>query len=115
MLRNWNERSPEVAALFNPAFTSALIYTALLEFKKNDSCEAPYAFPFVLLPIVLHPKTRKKLPRSSRTAFSVWITNEDNAGIKVEFAERAKQLTPYVKEALLFSLQNNRLSINPNF
>ena len=111
MLRNWEERSPEVAALFNPAFTSVLIYTALLEFKNNGHCEAPYALPFVLLPIVLHPQTRKKLPRSSRTAFSAWITKEENAVIKVGFAGRAKNMAPYVKDALLFSLKNNRLSI----
>jgi hypothetical protein len=55
-----------------------------------------------------------KLPRSSRTAFSAWITKEENAAIKVGFANRAKNMAPYVKDALLFALKNDRLSINPN-
>ncbi len=114
MLRSWEKRSPEVAALFNPAFTSLLVCTALLEFKKDDECEAPYVLPFILLPLILHPQTRMKLPRSSRTAFSAWITKEENAAIKVGFADRAKNIAPYAKDALLFSLKNDRLSINPN-
>ncbi|MBN2642086.1 MAG: hypothetical protein JXR78_10550 [Victivallales bacterium] len=114
MLRSWEKRSPEVAALLNPAFTSLLVCKALLEFKKDDECEAPYALPFILLPLILHPQTRLKLPRSSRTAFSAWITKEETAAIKVGFAGRAKNMAPYVKDALLFSLKNNRLSINSN-
>lgn len=114
MLRNWEKRSPEVAALFNPAFTSLLICTALLEFKNGDECEAPYVFPFILLPLILHPKTRMKLPRSARTAFSSWITNEENTAIKVGFADRAKNMAPYIKDALLFALKNDRLLINSN-
>ncbi len=65
MLRNWEKRSPEVAALFNPAFTSLLVCTALLEFKANNECKAPYAFPFILLPLILHPQTRVQFPRGS--------------------------------------------------
>lgn len=114
MLRSWGKRSPEVAALFNPAFTSLLVCTALLEFKKDDECKAPYELPFILLPLILHPQTRVKLPRSSRTAFSAWITKEENAAIKVGFANRAKKMAPYIKDALLFALKNDRLSINPN-
>jgi hypothetical protein len=114
MLRSWEKRSPEVAALFNPAFTSLLVCTALLEFKRDEEREAPYVFPFILLPLILHPQTRMKLPSSSRTVFSAWITKEENAAIKVGFAERAKNMAPYVKDALLFALKNNRLSINPN-
>lgn len=114
MLRSWEKRSPEVAALFNPAFTSVLICTALLEFKKGNECEAPYALPFILLPLILHPQTRMKLPRSSRTTFSAWITKEENAAIKVGFAVRAKNMAPYVKDALLFALKHKRISIDSN-
>lgn len=112
MLRSWEKRSPEVASLFNPAFTSLLVCTALLEFMKEDEYKAPYALPFILLPLILHPQTRMKLPRSSRTAFFAWITKEENAAIKVGFANRAKNMAPYVKDALFFALKNNRLSIN---
>lgn len=111
MLRNWENRSQEVAALFNPAFTSLLICNSIKEFKKNGECKAPYAFPFILLPIVLHPHTRIKLPRSAKTAFSTWILKKENATIKSGFAGRAKNMVPYVKESLLFALKNNKLSI----
>lgn len=110
-MKEWANRPPEIAALLNPAFCGFLLSTSLDEYTKNTSGGAPYAFPFVVLPLVLHKPTRQILPRSSRTAFSAWITNANTAIVKVGFAERAKNMTPYVKEALAFTMQNNSIYI----
>ena len=83
-----------------------------MKFDKDGECKAPYAFPFIVLPLILHSKTRMKLPKSSRTTFSAWITKEENASIKVDFADRAKNMAPYIREALLFGMKYKRLSIN---
>lgn len=114
MSRSWEKLSPEVTILFNPAFTSLLICTGILEYNQGKKSEAPFIFPFLLLPLILHPPTRRNLPSTSRSTFTAWITKEDNASIKLGFANRAKSMTPFVKDALLFAMKNRRLNINPN-
>lgn len=108
-MKKWLNRSPEVAALLNPAFCGFLLSIAINEYNKNVEEGAPYMFPFIMLPLVLHKPTRLMFPRGTRTAFSAWITNADTAIAKVGFAERAKNMTPYVKEALMFSIQKKNI------
>jgi hypothetical protein len=110
-VKDWANRPPEIAALLNPAFCGFLLSTGLNEYNKNVDKGAPYAFPFVMLPLVLHKPTRERFPRSSRTAFSAWITNADTAIAKIGFAERAKNMAPYVKEGLTFAMQNNSIYV----
>lgn len=110
-MKEWANRSPEIAALLNPAFCVFLMSTGLDEYANNVNEGAPYAFPFVMLPLILHKRTRQMFPRSSRTAFSTWITNADTAIAKIGFAERAKNMAPYVKEALAFAMQHNSIYV----
>lgn len=110
-MKKWTDRSPEVAALLNPAFCGLLISVGLNEYLKNIEEGAPYAFPFIMLPLILHQPTRLLFPRTSRIAFSTWVTNVDTAKVKIGFAERAKNMVPYVKEALIFSLQNKNIQV----
>jgi hypothetical protein len=110
-MKEWTNRPPEIAALLNPAFFEFLILTGLHSYTENINEGAPYAFPFVMLPLVLHKPTRQAFPRSSRTAFSAWITNADTAIAKVGFADRAKNIAPYVKEALVFAMQHNSIYV----
>lgn len=106
-MKEWAHRPPEIALLLNPAFCGFLTSIGLAEYSKNVSDGAPYAFPFIMLPLILHKPTRQIFPRSSRTVFSTWITNANTAVAKVGFAERAKNMVPYVKEALAFTMQHN--------
>lgn len=110
-MKDWANRPPEIAALLNPAFCGLLISIGLDAYTKNVDEGAPFAFPFVMLPMILHKPTRQKFPLSYRTAFSAWITNADTAIAKVGFAERAKNMAPYVKEALTFALQHNTIYV----
>lgn len=110
-MKEWANRPPEIAALLNPAFCEFLISAGLDAYMQNVKEGAPYAFPFVMLPLVLHKPTRQAFPRSSRTAFSTWVTNADTAIAKVGFAERAKNIAPYVKEALVFAMQHNSIYV----
>ncbi|UJS18770.1 MAG: DUF6521 family protein [Candidatus Jettenia sp.] len=110
-MRKWAKRSPEVAALLNPAFCGFLVSAGLDEYIKKAKDGAPYVFPFIMLPLVLHKPTRLIFPRTSRTTFSAWITNADTAIAKIGFAERARNMIPYVKEALMFAIQNNSIQV----
>lgn len=110
-MRDWINRSPEVAALLNPAFCAFLISSGLDAYIKNEKEGAPFLFPFIMLPLVLHKPTRQMFPRTTRTTFSSWITNADTAIAKVGFAERARNLVPYIQESLTFAIQNRSLLI----
>lgn len=110
-MKAWSDRPPEIAALLNPAFCSFLLLNGLNAYTNNLGEDAPYVFPFVMLPLVLHKPTREIFPHSSRTTFTSWITRADTAAAKIGFAERAKNIAPYVREAMLFAMQRSTLYV----
>lgn len=110
-MKEWTQRPTEIAALLNPAFCGFLIMISLDAYTKIVDKGAPYIFPFIMLPLVLHQPTRLAFPKTTRTAFSTWITKADSAFAKVGFAERARNMTPYVKEALTFAMQHNSICL----
>lgn len=106
----WSERPTEVAHLLNPAFLAVLIRDAVKDYQKTDRAAMSYSLPFILLPLVLHRPTREQLPATTATTFHVWL--EENAEVRIGFAERAKRLSPFVKEAIMFGLQRGVFQID---
>jgi hypothetical protein len=70
----------------------------------------PYPLIFLTPPIVLHEQTRSLLPRGTGTKLHVWLQN--NPEVKVQFAERTQRLIPYTKEAIIFGLQREILTLD---
>jgi hypothetical protein len=101
----WNQRSDEIAALLNPAFCGTL----LLESVNAHGGAMPFALGFLVLPLVLHRKTRELMPPSVNTALQVWI--ERNPEVKVGLAERVRVLAPFTRETLSFCLLNDTLHV----
>ena len=99
----WQERVPEEAYLFNPAFCGALVYEFIKQYQKAKSRSVPFALPFCALSIALHPKTRRSLPNSTLTSLYAWL--EDHGDALVGFGDRAQNLAPLVKEALRFAIE----------
>lgn len=77
MKTNWIDRNTIVANLFNPAFCGEIIRVVAMEYNKHTNTKFPFAFSFIVLPILLHKETRDKLPRSVSTYFFVWVENND--------------------------------------
>lgn len=109
MRTNWTERNTIVANLFNPAFCGEAIRVVAMEYNKHANTKFPFAFAFIVLPILLHKETREKLPRSTRTYFFVWVENNDS--LFFDFSKRAKNLVKYTKEAISFSIAYNKIII----
>jgi len=107
-----NARPSEITTLLNPAFCAILLYVGISEFHKIQGKGVSYIFPFLFLPLILHKDTREKLPRSSNTTLSSWLTNPCTAIVKVGFATRAQSMSPYTKESLLFAAMHEVLEIN---
>lgn len=111
-MKQWADRPFEIATLLNPAFCGWLILISLNEYTKNIKEGAPFAYPFIVLPLVLHDPTREKLNYLTNRTFPDWIANDEIAGIvKIGFADRARKTVPYVKEALIFAMQRNSIHI----
>ena len=112
MRTSWTERNTIVANLFNPAFCGEIIRVTVKEYNKHTNTQFPYAFTFLILPIVLHKVTRDRMPRSVRTYFFVWV--EKNDDLFFDFAKRTRGMVKYTKEALLFLLTHNKIEITEN-
>ncbi len=109
MLKEWEERSPEIAALLNPAFCASLIIESVRGIPQIYENGFPFEYPFVMLPLVLHKPTRDIFPRSVNTTFISWMTNEKTSWVKIGYAERAKSMVVHIRESLLFALQHECL------
>lgn len=106
-MTRWADRPTEVANLLNPAFCGRL----LIECAEQYGRPLPFEFAVLVLPIVLHRDTRTKLPRSIATSMQTWI--ERNPEVRVGFAERVRDLAPFTREALRFSLAHAQLRFRP--
>ena len=105
----WGRRPQEVANLFNPAFTALLLHDSIGGFQTHDPKGLPYSFVFFVLPVVLHKQTREALPRTLRTKMHVWIQKFPE--LRIDFAERTRNLLPYTKEALAFGIQKKLIKV----
>ena len=103
------ERSIEEARLFNPGFLSLLVWSATRSYEAETGDSFPFELTFVALPIALHKRSRDLLPRSTRTSLTAWL--EENPELRVGFADRARGLAPFVREAVLFGTIQGLVSI----
>lgn len=105
-MNNWENRSVITANLLNPAFCSEVIRRTIISYNDNNDDEIfPFSLLFLILPIVLHKKTREHMPIRSSTYFHSWV--EENEFLFIDFAKRVKDLNPFTKETISFMLQHN--------
>lgn len=106
----WEERPITTANLLNPAFCGELIRRCTESYCEEINKPFPYVLLFIMLPIVLHKTTRDSLPKNSRKSIYEWL--EENQFVKIGFVDRCQQMIPFVKEALMFLLQNNAIKFD---
>lgn len=108
----WENRPIEVANLLNPAFCSILLRDSVETFQIENMQGMSYPLSFFILPLVLHKPTREALPRTTRTKLHTWL--QEKPEVRIGFVERARQLVPYSKEAIIFGLQTGIIEVNEN-
>jgi hypothetical protein len=84
-----------------------LIARACKDYTKKAQEPLPFSLSFLVLPIVLHPKTRAALPYSTGTSLLSW-TQERRADL-TQFGTHARVLEPYAREAIIFGVSNGTL------
>ncbi len=108
----WETVPREVANLLNPAFCSILISESVAGFCQDNRSGMPYPLAFLILPIVLHKRTRENLPTTIRTKLHSWL--QQRSDVRIGFKDRVALLRPYTKEALLFSVKKGSISFEPD-
>ena len=93
----------DAMALFNPAYCAAILHRLCSGYQFGDESGIPYALPFLALPIVLHEASAECLPSSARSRIHPWLL--DNPEILIGFADRARSLAPFVRDAISFALK----------
>lgn len=106
----WRYRPTEVANLLNPSFCGILLREFVSAYEDERQQGVPYELVFLVLPIVLHKSTREALPRTVRTQMHVWL--QRNPSVRIQFADRTRELIPFTKEALIFLMQRQLLSLD---
>lgn len=106
-LEKWLQRPVEEANLFNPPFLCALVHEFLKQYTKVQSKGAPLTIVIITIATTLHRDSRERLPNRTVTPVYAWL--QDNEDLLIGFAERAKNIAPYVKEAILFGMATNTL------
>jgi len=107
-MREWNSRARDVAFLFNPAFCGRLLYTTTREYERARKASFPFPLVYLVLPLVLHEDTRKKI--NSRTQMLVWL--QRNPELLVDFSVRAADMVFVTNEALDFILRAKIIRIS---
>ena len=96
----WNNRSDEIAYLINPAFSASLIYLVIKEYSKKRNEGLPFSLTYLILPILLHKKTRGIVNSRSNMVKCI----QENQEILVGFSKRANSLIDFTNEAIEFLL-----------
>ncbi len=113
MMEKWEDRSQIAANLLNPAFCGEIIRRTIVAYNNNEeNAKFPFSLLYLILPILLHKKTRENMPQRSSTYFHYWV--DENEFLFIDFAYRVKELIPYTKESLIFLLSHNAAKIDDN-
>lgn len=122
-MNSWKQRTHEERHLLNPAFCSALIWSA----AKGATAKAhhprkslSFLEAFIVLPLVLHQKSRQNIPGMLTSSLPVWISAQPL--LVANLPSRARSLVPYAKEAItfggcnsLFVLEEDQIIVSTDF
>jgi hypothetical protein len=101
--------SLEERRLLNPAFGGALVIRATLGYAKEGTSGLPYVYTYLILPLLLHPETRDRLPSTIVTKLVTW--SERNGDVVAAIPQRVKELAPATRESLFLASTAGLISL----
>jgi hypothetical protein len=107
-MKQWNERTSEIANLLNPAFCASVIYPVIFEFQKHKGKPMPFVLTYLILPIILHKTTRERI--DSRTNMVVWLQKYPD--VLINFPQRARSLVSFSNEAIEYLLMQKIITFD---
>ncbi len=109
-MKSWENRPIDVAHLFNPAFCGEIIRLCAKSYTTESKIGFPYLLAFLVLPILLYEDTRISMNARSYYFLHIWL--QDHPHLRINFAERVRQLAPTTQESLGFLLQIDALTLS---
>jgi hypothetical protein len=90
--------------------SSLLLLRAAAGYSAEVEYGLPFPLVFLVLPVVLPRDTRQLLPHTIATQMHVWLQRTPQ--VRVGFGERARDMVPFTREALLFGFRLGALQLN---
>jgi Family of unknown function (DUF6521) len=109
-MKTWAERPTELAYLLNPAFCGWLLREAVQGYTSVKPAGMPLPLAFLILPVVLHQATQSQVPAAVTTKLHVWL--QGHPEVRINFADRTKELTPFTREGLLFLVSRGQIQVD---
>ena len=111
MYNNWVNRSEISSNLFNPAFLSEVIRIYGKEYVSiSNSSGFQFESLAIAMPLILDKRIRESLPKTKSTKFHQWI--QENGPILVDFHSKAQAILPFLREAIVFSVNHEVIDIS---
>lgn len=101
--------SLENRRLLNPAFAGLVLIRAVNGFFRETKSGFPYIYSYLILPLVLHPETRERLPLAIVTRLPSWT--ERNSEITALLPRRVADLAPATREALFLAATTGLITL----
>jgi hypothetical protein len=111
-MTKWAERSPDVAALLNPAFCGLILQQGIDGFCSHRPVGMPLELAALILPLVLHRESEDQLPSSVRTPFLSWVAA--NAAVQIGLGDRIRASNRIFRESIMFMAIREFLAIGAN-
>jgi len=109
-MKPWEKRPPEDANLYNPVFCSVILHNAIKGYQSQQESGMPFPLIFLILPFVLHQKTRETLPNTTNKNFYSWL--QENPQIYIRFSHGAKHRVQQTKESIAFGIKQQIFQVN---
>lgn len=100
----------EIRLLFNPVMLSPIIWRLIKERFAVDGRATHISELAVLMALLLHVPTKKKVPVSKINKFDKWV--RDNEDIKINLYKRVDGLSPYIMSGTMFGFDLGYLKID---
>ncbi len=104
-MKTWLERPRDVGYLYNPAFTSRVLYACLKSYSENGEGSMPYSIAFLILPVCLTKGTRDGLLSNRVLSLQSWLAR--NPEMRIQFAESVSSMRDFTRTSLLWLTNSN--------
>lgn len=110
MRDNEGKKFRESDALFNPFYTAALISTACFSNSENNGSGIAWPSAYLLLPIVLHPRTVSTIKTDERITLSRWAI--DNKSVLGDINRRVVMMAPYTLNGIRTAMRYEHVEVS---
>jgi len=101
----WEQRPVEIANLLNPPFCAILLHEAIHAYEQKDSRGLSFLLINLILPFVVHTKTRRTISSRPNYSFIDWVGRQKIPSQVL--ASHIHQLTPFTMEGLVWGLDED--------